>query len=162
MAESFDAIVIGSGFGGAVVACRAAERGMKVLVLERGRRWAAKDYPRKPGDPWVYSTNNPARQNGWLDLRLFPQMAVAQAAGVGGGSLTYSNVALEAHPSLFKNGWPKDITYDELKPYYDKVARVMNLQTLPDGQLTKRFLLAREGAEKLGHADRFSKVPLAV
>ena len=38
----------------------------------------------------------------------------------------------------------------------------MNLQTLPDGQLTQRFKLAREAAEKLGHADRFSKVPLAV
>ena len=41
-------------------------------------------------------------------------------------------------------------------------AIVMNLQTLPDGQLTQRFKLAREGAEKTGHADRFSKVPLAV
>ena len=28
----------------------------------------------------------------------------------------------------------------------------MNLQTLPDGQLTQRFKLAREAAEKLGHA----------
>ena len=38
----------------------------------------------------------------------------------------------------------------------------MNLQTLPDGQLTQRFKLAREAAEKLGHADRFAKTPLAV
>src|SRR6185436_20822729 len=49
-----------------------------------------------------------------------------------------------------------------LKPYYDKVAQAMNLQTLPDGQLTQRFKLAQEGAGKLGHASRFSKVPLAV
>jgi len=42
MGQSFDAIVIGSGFGGAVTACRVAEKGMKVLVLERGRRWAPK------------------------------------------------------------------------------------------------------------------------
>jgi choline dehydrogenase-like flavoprotein len=35
----FDAIVIGSGFGGAITACRLSEHGMKVLVLERGRRW---------------------------------------------------------------------------------------------------------------------------
>ena len=162
MSQTFDAIVIGSGFGGAIAACRAAEQGMKVLVLERGRRWSAKDYPRKPGDAWLFNDREPARQNGWLDLRFFQQMAVAQAAGVGGGSLTYSSVALEAHPSLFKKDWPQEITYDELKPYYDKVAQVMNLQPLPDGQLTRRFTLAREGAEKLGHAGRFSKVPLAV
>ena len=104
MSETFDAIVIGSGFGGAITACRAAEQGMKVLVLERGRRWSPKDYPRKPGDAWLFNDREPARQNGWLDLRFFQQMAVAQAAGVGGGSLTYSSVVLEAHPSLFDEG----------------------------------------------------------
>ena len=123
MSETFDAIVIGSGFGGAITACRLAEKGMKVLVLERGRRWAPGEYPRKPGDAWLFSDAQPARQNGWLDLRFFKNMTVAQAAGVGGGSLAYSSVALEAHPSLFANGWPAEITYDELKPYYDKVAR---------------------------------------
>ncbi len=89
-------------------------------------------------------------------------MTIAQAAGVGGGSLAYSNVALEAHPSLFTNGWPTEITYDELKPCYDRVSEMMSLQTVPDGQLTQRFKLAREAAETLGHRDRFSKAPLAV
>ena len=162
MSQSFDAIVIGSGFGGAVTACRLAEQGMKVLTLERGRRWAAKDYPRKAGDAWLFDHSNPSLLNGWLDLRFFKDMAVPQAAGVGGGSLAYSSVALEANPSLFENGWPSDLTYQELKPYYSKVAQVMNLQTLPDGQLTQRFKLAREAAETLGYADRFAKVPLAV
>ena len=55
MRQDFDAIVIGSGFGGAITACRLAEKGMKVLILERGRRWAAKDYPRKAGDAWVFN-----------------------------------------------------------------------------------------------------------
>jgi len=54
MSATFDAIVIGSGFGGAITACRLAEKGMKILILERGRRWAAKDYPRKAGDPWLF------------------------------------------------------------------------------------------------------------
>ena len=162
MSRKFDAIIIGSGFGGAITACRLAEKGMKVLILERGRRWDPKDYPRKAGDAWLFSNSEPARHNGWLDLRFFAHMAVTQAAGVGGGSLAYSSVALEATPSLFQNGWPAEITYDELKPYYDKVAQVMDLHVLPDGQLTQRFKLAREAAGKLGHADRFAKVPLAV
>ena len=162
MSATFDAIVIGSGFGGAITACRLAEQGMKVLVLERGRRWAARDYPRKAGDAWLFNHRAPAQLNGWLDLRFFKNIAVSQAAGVGGGSLAYSSVALEANPNLFASGWPAEITYAELKPYYDKVATMMNLQTLPDGQLTQRFKLAREAAEKLGHADRFAKTPLAV
>jgi cholesterol oxidase len=38
----------------------------------------------------------------------------------------------------------------------------MALQTVPDGQLTQRFNLAREAAEKLGHGERLSKTPLAI
>ena len=162
MGNRLDAVVIGSGFGGAITACRLAEHGLRVLSLERGRRWAAKEYPRKAGDAWLFSNDQPARLNGWLDMRFFRNMTVTQAAGVGGGSLAYSSVALEAHPVVFSQGWPAEITYTELKPYYDKVAQVMNLQTIPDGQLTQRFKLAREGAEKIHQADRFAKAPLAV
>ena len=162
MSKTYDAIVIGSGFGGAITACRLAERGLKVLVLERGRRWTPKDYPRKPTDPWLFDGNNPAKQNGWLDLRFFNHMTVTQAAGVGGGSIAYSSVALEAHPSLFAEGWPAEITYGELKPRYESVAAMMSLQVLPDNQLTQRFKLAREAADALGQRDRFSKAALAV
>ena len=130
---------------------------MRVLVLERGRRWEPRPYPRKPGDAWIFSHDQPARHNGWLDMRFFKRMTVAQAAGVGGGSLTYSSVAVEANPDVFTQGWPAEITYAELKPYYDTVAREMDLQVVPDGQLTQRFKLAREAAQNLGYADRFSK-----
>jgi cholesterol oxidase len=160
--SSFDVIVIGSGFGGAIAACRLAEKGMRVLVLERGRRWEVREYPRKIGDAWIFDHNHPARRNGWLDMRFFRNMTVAQAAGVGGGSLAYSSVALEANPAMFDQAWPAEITYSELKPYYDRVAEEMSLQFLPDGQLTQRFRLAREAAQKLGYGDRFSKAPLAV
>jgi cholesterol oxidase len=162
MSKQFDVIVIGSGFGGAITARRLAEKGMSVLVLERGRRWEPQAYPRKPGDAWIFSQNRPERHNGWLDMRFFKHMTVAQAAGVGGGSLTYSSVALEANPNVFTRGWPAEITYAELKPYYDTVAKEMNLQVVPDGQLTRRFKVAREAAHNLGYDDRFSKANLAV
>jgi cholesterol oxidase len=162
MSTSFDVIVIGSGFGGAVTARRLAEKGMRVLVLERGRRWEPEQYPRKPGDAWIFSDDRPASFNGWLDLRFFRHMIVAQAAGVGGGSLTYSSVVIEPSPDVFKTGWPSEITYAELKPHYDTVARELDLQVLPDNQLTKRFTLARDAAGNLGYKDRFSKADLAV
>ncbi|HEU4687221.1 MAG TPA: FAD-dependent oxidoreductase, partial [Vicinamibacterales bacterium] len=60
MPTSFDVIVIGSGFGGAIAARRLAEKGMRVLVLERGRRWEPSQYPRKPTDAWIYSDDEPA------------------------------------------------------------------------------------------------------
>ena len=46
----YDVVVVGSGFGGAVMACRLAEAGRSVAVLERGRRWDNADFPRyRPG-----------------------------------------------------------------------------------------------------------------
>lgn len=162
MANSFDVIIIGSGFGGAVTACRLAERGMKVLVLERGRRWDPKAYPSQTNRDWIYDPDEPHRQNGWLDFRIYDDMSIAQGAGVGGGSLIYANISVEAKPELFNQGWPPEITYNELKPYYDKVGKMLNLQTIPDNQLTRRFNLMKEGAQKLGYEDRFRKLPMAV
>lgn len=162
MADSYDAIVIGSGFGGAVAACRLAQAGHRVLVLERGRRWSAQEYPRKPGDGWIYNPEAPQASNGWLDLRFFGDMIVAQGAGVGGGSLIYANVSVEAAPELFAAGWPPEITYQELVPYYQRVAEVMAVREVPANQLTRRFQLMREAADKIGAGDRFRALPLAV
>jgi cholesterol oxidase len=162
MSFDHDAIVIGSGFGGAVSACRLAEAGMKVLVLERGRRWSPANYPREPDDPWLWNQDLPHRFNGWADLRTFSDMWVAAGAGVGGGSLIYANVSVEAKPEVFQRGWPPGVDYAALKPHYDRVAEMLGLQLLPDNQLTGRYKLMQEAAQKCGWGDRFHKVPLAV
>jgi cholesterol oxidase len=162
MSGPFDVIVVGSGFGGAVVACRLAEAGARVLVLERGRRWTREHYPRQPGDPWLYSHTRPDKHNGWLDLRFFRGMAVAQGAGVGGGSLCYSSVVMEAGPECWEQGWPPELTTAELAPYYSKVHAMLDVRPIPSGQHTQRYKLAQAAAAKLGHLDRFQSVPLAV
>lgn len=159
---SFDAIVIGSGFGGAITACRLAEAGYKVLILERGRRWDKTTYPRGPEDPWTWNDLHPERENGWLDLRCFPHMTVAQGAAVGGGSLIYANISCEAPPDVFTSGWPAEITYAELKPHYDAVASFMNVAKIPATQWTARMKLMKEAAEAIGHGDRFRPLDLAV
>ena len=114
---TFDVIVIGSGFGGAITGCRLAENGYKVLILERGRRWNTNTYPSKTHKDWIWNQENPERENGWVDLRLFPHMAVVQGAAVGGGSLIYASVSVEAPKKVFTRPWPAEITYDELKPH---------------------------------------------
>ncbi|PWU12193.1 MAG: GMC family oxidoreductase [Terriglobia bacterium] len=158
----FDAIVIGSGFGGAITACRLAEANYKVLILERGRRWDKTNYPRNPGDMWVWSDEHPEKENGWIDLAVFPHMSVARGAAVGGGSLIYANISCEAPASVFQSGWPPEVTFAELKPYYDRVAQFMNVQTVPANQWTNRMRLMQEGAQKTGNADRFKQLELAV
>ena len=164
MANNFEVIVIGSGFGGAVTACRLAEKGQRVLILERGRRWAAKDYPREPGDPWIYDQNNPAEFNGWLDFNLIgdAKMTVVTGAGVGGGSLVYANVSAIPPRELFDTGWPPEIKYDELLPHYETVGQMLNVRTIPANQLTKRYRLVSEAAARAGYGDRFGPLELAI
>jgi cholesterol oxidase len=163
MAGEVDVIVVGSGFGGAVIACRLAQAGARVVVLERGRRWLPEQYPRKPDDPWFYHHSLPHKLNGWLDLRFLKGMAVALGAGVGGGSLCYSSVVMKADPEYFDNGaWPSEITYAELQPYYDKVHSMLGVNEIPPGQRTHRYELLQRAAEKLGYGDRFRSMPLAL
>ena len=175
----YDVVIIGSGFGGSINACRLSAAGQKVLVLERGRWWKppveadnpvdmsqfpveATPYPRRPEDPWVWSVSDPAKHNGWIEFHFWPGMAVATAAGVGGGSLVYANVSAIPPEITFEQGWPPEINLATLLPYYQTVGQVLNVQELPDNQLTRRFDLVREGAQNIGDLDRFGKLPLAI
>lgn len=158
----FDAIVIGSGFGGAITACRLAESGYKVLVLERGRRWDVTTYPREPNDPWIWDDAAPAQRNGWFDLRMFRNMSVIQGAGVGGGSLVYANISIVAKPKTFEAGWPPEITFAEMQPYYTRVGQMLNVRKVPENQWPERTRLVRDGANAIGRGDRFQPLELAV
>lgn len=42
--NGFDAIVVGSGYGGSVAACRMSMAGIKVCLLEKGRKWESQDF----------------------------------------------------------------------------------------------------------------------
>jgi len=162
VANDFDVVIVGSGFGGAVAACRLSAAGRRVLVLERGRDWKPEDYPRDPTDAWIWDDDEPAARNGWIDFRYFGDMAVVQGAAVGGGSLIYANISVEAEPWVFDEGWPPEITYQTLAPHYATVGEMLGVHELPDNQLTERFKLMRDGANALGHGARHQKLPLAV
>ena len=115
----YDAVVVGTGFGGAVAACRLAQAGIDVAVLERGRRYPPGDFPRhvagRDGLLWE-------RGAGLYDIRPLNDMLVVQAAGYGGGSLVYANVQMRPPSDLFDEGWPAGYSRRALDPYYDLVA----------------------------------------
>ena len=162
MSDPYDAIVVGSGFGGAVAACRLAEAGCKVLVLERGRRWFPGAYPRDFEDRWLYDSNRPQHRNGWLEFHVWRNMIVATGAAVGGGSLVYANVSEIPPEDTFSEGWPPEITFEGLHGHYEEVGRMLDVQKIPDNQLTRRYHLMQEAAEAIGDGDRFGKMRLAV
>jgi hypothetical protein len=72
--DDYDAIVVGSGYGGSVAACRMSMAGIKVCLLEKGRRWKAEDFPT---DIWkIMSAVRSQNQN--LGVRFGPEDALFQ------------------------------------------------------------------------------------
>ncbi len=158
----FDTIVIGSGFGGAITACRLSAKNQRVLILERGREWDKDSYPRGLHADWIWSQSLPEKYHGWLDLRVFKGMAVAQGAGVGGGSLIYANISRVPPETTFRSGWPAEINAVELAPYFAKVGEMLELQPIPTSQWNPRVKLMQQAAQKLGQEERFERLDLAV
>ena len=103
MAEisTFDFVIIGSGFGGSVSAMRLTEKGYKVLVLERGKRFHDQDFPKTNWNIWKYLWAPIIRCFGILQLSLFNGFFVFHSSGVGGGSLVYAGVLMEPDDSFF-------------------------------------------------------------
>jgi cholesterol oxidase len=151
MKEIYDVVVIGSGFGGAINACRLSQAGRSVCILERGKRWGKKDFPRTTGQVahsfWNY------KDLGLLDYRAFENIDVIQASGVGGGSLVYFNVHIRTPPDIFENPrWPKGVRREVLNPFYDKARDMLEARQLtPPAELamperTESFIAAAQNA----------------
>ena len=133
MAPTYDALVIGTGFGGAVAACRLAQAGLSVRVLERGLRYPKGGFPRDWDNPlngWLWKHGQ-----GLFDVKLMQGMSIVQAAGYGGGSLIYANVHLRPPAETFATDWPEGYSREALDPYFDLVAHMLakeQSERLPD------------------------------
>ena len=76
--------------------------------------------------------------------------------------LISANVSIPAPREAFDTGWPPELTFDELGPYYERVGAMLGVQTVPDNQEPERTRLMRDAAQRIGAGDRFQKLPLAV
>ena len=93
MNQTFDCdyIIIGSGFGGSVAALRLAEKGYKVLVLEKGKWLKEEDFPKTTWNLKKWLWMPVFRFFGLFRLTFFRHVAILSGVGVGGGSLVYAN-----------------------------------------------------------------------
>lgn len=159
--QAFDAIVVGTGFGGAVSACRLSQAKQKVLVLERGKRYPSKSFPRNfrdVTDGWLWE-----HQQGLFDVRPFNEVTIVQGAGYGGGSLIYANVHLRLPPEGFSSAWPAAYTRDALDPYYDVVAYMLDINPITvAAKRPSKTILMNGVAERLGRSAQFCYPNIAV
>jgi choline dehydrogenase-like flavoprotein len=155
-----DVIVVGAGGGGAVVAKELAERGLDVLLLEAGPRWA---HTEKQWSHYERKANNPASgyfRFGPSDLkkgpwrRDLPQYCYLwQTGGVGGSTVHYFGNCPRPPRGVFAGGsgdydahrFP--FPYEELVPYFEWVEHTLPVQTAPMGTKEEVFL---RGATRMG------------
>jgi cholesterol oxidase len=159
--DHYDAVIIGSGFGGSVMAYRLAEAGLRVCLLERGKAYPPNSFPRTPHglrhNFWDPSEGLYGMYNVWS----FKGSGALVASGLGGGSLIYANIIIRKDEKWFvkedlSNGgyeyWP--VTRADLDPHYERVERMLNVQKYPLSHppydKTLKTLAMQEAAQTLG------------
>jgi cholesterol oxidase len=160
MADSFDFVIIGSGFGGSVSAMRLTEKGYSVLVLEKGKRFEDKDFAKSNWQFWKYLWLPALRAHGILQISILKGVMVLHGAGVGGGSLGYANVLEVPTDETFATpAWNQNIKWGEvLSPHYEAAKRMLGVTRNP--KLWTADHLLRQMADEIcmGHTFRATDV----
>jgi choline dehydrogenase-like flavoprotein len=167
--NSFDVIVVGSGYGGGVAASRLSRAGRKVCVLERGREILPGDYPNSVTTAMAEMQISGSKvgnltpgKNGMLDMRMNDDINVIVGCGLGGTSLINANVSLPCDPRTFQDPrWPAVFREEGmLDPFYDMASTMLGANPLPP-QFNPNKLQALEASAKYMNA-AFERPPINV
>jgi choline dehydrogenase-like flavoprotein len=162
-------VVIGSGAGGGTLANELCQKGIKVVLLEAGKRYTIADFMNDEWDSFI--------QLAWLDKRTtsgtwrvakdFPNLPAWICKTVGGSTVHWAGASLRFQEHEFRDrseygevaganllDWP--LTLAELEPYYaraeDKlgVTRTNGIPGLPGNN---NFKVMYNGATRIGYKD---------
>lgn len=125
-ARSYDAIVIGSGAGGATLALRLAQAGRRVLVVERGDWFRPKPGPDSGigQNDYLYDLIGPADDMSYVGGR-------TKFYGAALYRFRESDFRETQHEAGVSPAWP--IGYNELEPYYAEAEALYRVHGSPDG-----------------------------
>ncbi len=139
-ADRADVLVIGAGAGGSVAARYLAEAGFRVVCLEQGD-WANPD--EFPGDKLEFELVSEAQWSPDPNVRRQPAdypLEISQSPitpvmynAVGGSTIHFCAQWVRMRPQDFRlrsldgcaDDWP--ISYDEMKPYYERIDQDMQI-----------------------------------
>jgi cholesterol oxidase len=158
----YDWVVVGSGFGGSVSALRLAEKGYKVAVVECGKRFADKDFPKSTWDLRRYFWAPRLGLRGIFRLSTFKDVSVVSGSGVGGGSLGYACTLYKPPTKFFKDPQWGDLAdwERELAPHYAEAQRMLGVADVETDDGADELL--REYGEQIGVGDSYRKTPVGI
>ncbi len=158
----WDFVIVGSGFGGSVSALRLTEKGYKVLVIEKGKRFGPDDYAVTNWNLSRYLWLPLLRCFGIQKLTLFSNVLILSGVGVGGGSLVYANTLLEPGDEFYQSSawsslgdWKK-----ELSIHYQTAKKMLGVVKNPHLTFIDHEMKAI--ADQLGKGDTFKPSDVGV
>ena len=166
LAAEYDVLVIGSGYGGAVMAARLAPR-HRVCVLERGREWMPNEFPAALAD-LVAQFRSDAQPLGLFDYRAGPTVDTLTGNGLGGTSLINANVVIAPDREVFSR-WPAAIQQDVLQGRMDaweaRVRQTLEPDAIEESDALRKHAFLRTttlARARQGVTTSFAALPLAV
>jgi len=158
----FDWIIVGSGFGGSVSALRLAQKGYRVLVIEKGKRFGPDDFPKTNWNVRKFMWNPGAGMTGPFKLSFFKHITIAHGVGVGGGSLIYANTLPVPTEEFFEIGTWEGLAdwKTELLPHYETAKRMLGANRNPNVSLSDELL--KEVASEMGREEHFHATDVGV
>ena len=155
----YDAIVIGSGYGGGVAASRLARIGLRLAILEQGRLWRPGDFP-ITGKARIKTLRLTGRAPklgdpaGLYYLSVGKGLTVFGASGLGGGSLINAGVVLRPDlDRLRKAGWPDAVVSDGLLlKGLERAEAMLGVAPVPGPERFAKFAGMRRAAEASGRS----------
>ncbi len=164
---AYDAVVIGSGYGGGVAASRLARMGLRLAVLEQGRLWRPGDFP-TTGKARLKTLRLTGRAKlgdpaGLYYLSVGKGLTVFGASGLGGGSLINAGVTLRPDLGrLRKAGWPEAVVGDGLlQKGLARAEAMLGAAPVPDPERFAKFAGMRRAAEVAGRPLQLPSMTIA-
>ncbi|PLX11987.1 MAG: GMC family oxidoreductase [Marinilabiliales bacterium] len=158
----YDYIVIGSGFGGSVSALRLAQKGYKVLIIEKGKWYNNKDFPKTNWNlrKWLWLPS--LKLHGIMKMTFFKHIGIISGVGVGGGSLVYANTLPKPKKAFYNTGsWAGITNWEkELEPHYETAWKMLGAAINPKLELGDNIL--KDLADSQDRPEHFEPTKVAV
>jgi len=144
-----DVAIVGSGAGGSIVAARLAARGLKVVVIEEGQLFEAKDFDslERSAYPALYQEGGSRTTD---DLGV----VILQGKSVGGGTTVNWMTSLRT-PASTLDAWRDRhsvVGMDKatLDPIWDDIERRLSVHQATDADVNVNNRVLLDGAKRLG------------